>query len=144
MDAADVEDFFAPFAPVRARRMFSGYGVYFGDACFALCVGGDFLIRVDDEAERAALQAAGSRSFAYSRSDGKVIAVSAFWTLPDAALDDEDALKRWCGPALAAARRSAAQKAAAAARRAAKAGDEARAKTPPRRNKAKPRLAARE
>ena len=118
MDKEAVEDFFAPFARIRARRMFSGYGAYVDDACFALIVMGDIWIKTDDETERAALKAAGSQPFAYERSDGRSVSVGAFWKLPDAALDDEDALRRWCAPALAAARRTAAAKALAKARKA--------------------------
>ena len=120
MDKDDVEDFFAPFARVRAKRMFSGHGVYVDDACFALCVMGDIWIKTDSDDGREKLRAAGSRPFAYEKSGGKVVTLNAFWSLPDAALDDEDALKRWCAPALAAARRTAAQKAAAKARKAAR------------------------
>ena len=135
MDAAAVEDFFAPFARVRARRMFSGHGVYVEDACFALCVMGDIWIKTDEDGEREKLEAAGSTPFAYSRPDGRHVVVSAFWKLPDAALDDEDELKRWCAPALEAARRTAAQKAAAKARRAAGPARTAAKKTPTRRPK---------
>ena len=143
MDSIDVEDLFAPFARVRAKRMFSGHGVYVDDACFALCVMGAVWIKTDDEAERAALKAAGSAPFAYEKSGGKLVTANAFWKLPDAALDDEDELKRWCAPALAAARRTAAQKAAAKARKAMKAGaaglPKKQAKTAPvRRDKTPP------
>ena len=120
MEREDVEDFFAPFARVRAKRMFSGHGAYVDDACFALVLIGSIWIKTDDEAERAALTAAGSEPFNYTRPDGRHVVMSAFWRLPDAALDDEDALRRWCAPALAAARRTAAQKAAAKARKVAK------------------------
>jgi len=119
LDAESIEDFFAPFARVRAKRMFSGHGAYVDDACFALCVMGDIWLKTDDETERAALKAAGSRPFQYEKSGGKTVTANAFWKLPDAALDDEDELKRWCRPALEAARRTAAQKAAAKARKAA-------------------------
>ncbi|HMN73768.1 MAG TPA: TfoX/Sxy family protein [Rhodoblastus sp.] len=132
MDAESIEDLFAPFARVRTKRMFSGHGAYVDDACFALCVMGDIWIKTDDEAERAALKAAGSRPFAYEKSGGKVVTANAFWSLPDSALDDEDELRRWCRPALEAARRTAAQKARAKARKAAKAA--------PRRTPAKKRV----
>lgn len=120
MDRQSVEDFFALFARVRAKRMFSGHGVYVDDACFALCVMGDIWIKTDSDDEREKLKAAGSRPFAYEKSGGKVVTLNAFWSLPDAALDDGDELKRWCAPALEAARRTAAQKAVAKARKAAR------------------------
>lgn len=132
MDAESIEDFFAPFARVRARRMFSGHGVYVDDACIALCVLGAIWIKVGDDAERAALTAAGSEPFNYTPPSGGRRVMNAFWKLPDTALDDEDELKRWCRPALAAARRSAAEKALAKARKAAKAAAAPkRARKPP-------------
>ncbi|MFV0281451.1 MAG: TfoX/Sxy family protein [Rhodoblastus sp.] len=132
MDTVSVEDFFAPFARVRARRMFSGHGAYVGDACFALCVMGDIWIKTDREAEREALKAAGSRPFQYEKSGGRIVTINAFWRLPDAALDDEDELKRWCRPALEAARRTAADK----AKTKAKAGRLGQAKLPAGKRKA--------
>ncbi|MEI2736424.1 MAG: TfoX/Sxy family protein [Rhodoblastus sp.] len=131
MDAESVEDFFSPFARVRAKRMFSGHGVYVDDACFALCVIGAIWIKTDNDDERERLKAAGSEPFNYTRPDGRHVVMGAFWKLPDAALDDEDELKRWCGPALAAARRTAAEKALAKARKAAKAGRAKSTKTTP-------------
>lgn len=119
MDSESVEDFFAPFARVRAKRMFSGHGVYVDDACIALCVLGAIWIKTDSDSERAALKAAGSEAFNYQAPDGRVRIMNAFWKLPDAALDDEDELRRWCRPALEAARRTAAEKALKKARKAA-------------------------
>ncbi len=80
----DVEDFFAPFARIRARRMFSGYGAYIDDACFALVIRGAIWIKTDEESERGALTAAGSEPFNYTRPDGRHVVMSAFWRLPDA------------------------------------------------------------
>jgi len=134
MDTESVEDFFAPFARVRAKRMFSGHGVYVDDACIALCVIGSIWIKVDDEVERAALAAAGSEPFNYTPPSGGLRVMNAFWKLPDAALDDEDELRRWCAPALAAARRTAAEKALKKARKAARGAPAAK----PRPKRAKP------
>lgn len=111
MSPTDLEDFFAPFAQITARRMFSGHGVYVGTACFALSAKGGLWLKTEPEME-AALAAVGSVPFSMVREDGKEMTMRAFWRLPDAALDDADELKRWCTPALEAARRSAAAKAA--------------------------------
>jgi DNA transformation protein and related proteins len=119
VDKEAVEDFFAPFARVRAKRMFSGHGVYVDNACIALCVIGAVWIKTDDDLEREKLKAAGSEPFNYTPPDGRRRVMNAFWKLPDAALDDEDELRRWCRPALEAARRTAAVKAQAKARKAA-------------------------
>ena len=137
MDSESVEDFFAPFARVRAKRMFSGHGVYVDDACIALCVLGAIWIKVDDDAERAALAAAASEAFNYMPPSGGRRVMNAFWKLPDAALDDEDELRRWCRPALAAARRTAAEKSLARARKAAKSAAPAKSPRKPRGQSAK-------
>lgn len=118
-----IEDFFAPFAPVLCRRMFSGYGVYVGTACFALVAQGQIWLKAD-EAGAAALAAAGCQPFSMTTADGKTKTMRAFWTLPEAALDDADALRLWCGPALAAAQRTAEAKAEALTRMRARGGRE--------------------
>lgn len=111
MTPTDLEDFFAPFAPVTIRRMFSGHGVYVGAACLAISARGALWLKCAPEME-AALTEAGSRPFSMVGADGREKTMRAFWKLPDAALDDADELRRWCTPALAAAQRTAAAKAA--------------------------------
>lgn len=111
MTPTDLEDLFAPMGAVTCKRMFSGYGVYIGTACFALAAKGQVWIKADSASEPA-LEAAGSQPFSMETPEGVVKTMRAFWSLPDEALDDADALKRWCEPALAAARKSAAEKAA--------------------------------
>jgi DNA transformation protein len=121
MEREDLEDLFAPFARVRLKRMFSGHGVYVEDACIALAVAGGLWLKTD-AAMVPALQEAGSRPFRYTKKQtGKEVTASAFWSMPDEAFDDEDALKKWCAPALVAARRTAAEKAAKKIRAAEKA-----------------------
>lgn len=110
MDEAALIDLFAPFAAVTCKRMFSGYGIYVGNACFALSAQGALWIKVEPAMEEA-LRAAGSEPFSMTRKDGKEVTALSFWRLPDAALDDEAALRRWCTPALAVAQRTAAAKA---------------------------------
>lgn len=114
MDREAVEDFFAPFGRVAVRRMFSGQGVYVDDACFALVLRGTIWMKAD-ASTKAEFVAAGCQPFGYETKT-RAVTVEAFWSLPDEALDDEDALRRWCAVALEAARRTAASKAAAKAR----------------------------
>lgn len=114
MDREAVEDFFAPLGRVAVRRMFSGQGVYVDDACFALVLRGTIWLKAD-AATRARFAEAGCQPFAYETKT-RAVTVEAFWSLPDEALDDEDALRRWCAVALEAARRTAASKAARKAR----------------------------
>lgn len=110
MSPADLEDFFAPVGPVAVRPMFSGHGVYVGTACFAISAFGTIWLKAEP-AHEPAFEAAGCRPFSMTTADGVTKTMRAFWSLPDAALDDPDVLKRWCGPALAAARQAAAAKA---------------------------------
>lgn len=123
MDATAIEDFFAPFARVTVKRMFSGHGVYVGTACFALVAQGSIWIKAT-AAREPQLEAAGARPFSMVAADGTVKTMRAFWSLPDAALDDPDELKRWCQPALIAAQASAAEKADKLRRLRAQAGGE--------------------
>lgn len=104
MDAEAIEDLFSALGPVRTRRMFSGYGVFSGDLCFALSLGGELFLKADAETE-ASFRAAGSVPFSYEQQ-GRMVQV-AFWRLPDAALDDPDIAAEWARLALAAAVRAA-------------------------------------
>lgn len=114
MDREAIEDLFAPFARVAVRRMFSGQGVYVDDACFALVLRGTIWLKADGST-KARFVDARCQPFSYETKT-RAVSVEAFWSLPDEALDDEDALRRWCALALEAARRTAATKAAAKAR----------------------------
>jgi len=104
MNADGLHEVFASVMPVRVRRMFGGHGIYDGEIMFALEQQGEIYLKADAESE-ARFAAAGSEPFVYSRG-AKPFAMS-YWRLPDAALDDEDALREWTMLALAAARRGA-------------------------------------
>ncbi|MGL4975041.1 MAG: TfoX/Sxy family protein, partial [Bosea sp. (in: a-proteobacteria)] len=64
-----------------------------------------------------AFREAGSRPFTYTQ--GEKTAEMPYWLLPEAARDDDDALRAWVRLALQAAERSALAKAAVKPRRAA-------------------------
>ncbi len=87
--------------------MFGGQGIYAGVVMFALEVGGELYLKVDDSTVPA-FQAAGSRPFTYER-DGRVAQMS-YWSLPDGAVDDPEEAARWGRMALDAAMRAAAGK----------------------------------
>jgi DNA transformation protein len=94
--------------PVAVKRMFGGRAVVLDGVTFALEFRGEVYLKADaDSAE--ALEAAGSRQFTYDRR-GRAVSVG-FWTLPEAAHEDPDELRRWALPALEFARRRAAAKA---------------------------------
>jgi DNA transformation protein len=84
--------------------MFGGQGIYAGDLMFALEIGGELYLKIDDNS-LPAFQAAGSRPFTYER-DGRLAQMS-YWRLPDGAVDDPEEAARWGGMALEAAMRAA-------------------------------------
>jgi DNA transformation protein len=107
VDREGLEELFAPYAIVSARRMFGGHGVYLDGLCFALSIGGDVYLKVDAETQ-ADFAAVDSRPFVYS-ARGREVRVG-YWLAPSAAFDDEDELRRWASLAFAAARRAAAKR----------------------------------
>ena len=105
MDPSSIADLFAEFGPVRVRRVFGGHGVYADDVVFALELRGEIFLKADAETD-ALFEAAGSTPFTYARKRGGTTTLP-YWRMPEAAFDDPDELKRWCGIALGAARRAA-------------------------------------
>jgi len=85
----------APLGHIRARRMFSGYGVYLDGVVFALVLRGKLLLRVDDKT-RPDFVKAGMKPFSYTRpSTGKTIRVESYYECPGAVLADGAKLRRW-------------------------------------------------
>ncbi len=97
-----VLELMAPWAAVRARRMFGGYGLYRDTTMFAL-VADDTLYLKADAASRERFVAAGSSPFVYE-GGGHVIEMS-YWRAPDVCLDEPAEMGRWCTLAWEAARR---------------------------------------
>ena len=96
------------FGPVRARRMFGGWGIFHEDLMFALVAQGTLYLKVDDETAPRFI-AAGCPPFTYARRDGARVVMS-YRRAPDETAADPDALRLWAGWALAAARRARARK----------------------------------
>lgn len=90
-------------APVTARGMFGGYGLYLEGVMFALIAYETLYFKVDDE-NREDYLAAETGPFIYNRN-GKLIEMS-YYQLPDAVFEDVEALAEWVQKAHAAARRS--------------------------------------
>lgn len=105
--AAFVRDLLAPFAEgaetVRIRGMFGGFGIFLDDTMFALIADDELYLKVDDETV-AAFEAAGSVAFTYSRAD-KTFQMS-YYSAPDGALEDSEALYPWAERAIGAAKRA--------------------------------------
>jgi DNA transformation protein len=95
---------------VAARRMFGGYGLYCDGVMFALIADDVLYLRADD-ANRPALERAGSEPFAYEANGRR--AIMAYWRAPDAAMESPELMAPWACAALEAAlraRRSAVRK----------------------------------
>jgi DNA transformation protein and related proteins len=104
MDAEDLEALFEPFGSIIVKRMFGGSGIYADGLCFAVESGGEVFLKTDS-LSRADFSAADSAPFTYM-AKGKSRPTS-YWSLPTAAHEDNDELRRWAGMGLEAARRSA-------------------------------------
>jgi DNA transformation protein len=89
-------------APVSARAMFGGVGLYSGGLFFALIDDDTLFFKVDD-ASRPSYQAAGMKAFDPFKN-GK--AMEGYYELPGEVLEDEEELGAWMRGALALAARA--------------------------------------
>ena len=96
-----------PWAPVAARRMFSGHGLFRGGTMFALIHADALYFRTDAE-NRGDFAAAGMEPFRYDRG-GRAVALG-YHAVPADILDEADRLAAWAEKAYAAALRRAAKR----------------------------------
>lgn len=89
---------------LRARRMFSGAGLYCGDLFFALIHAGVLYLKVDDQT-RARYTRRRLKPFA-PRGERSM----SYYPVPAAILEDADALLVWAREAVEVAERAAAAK----------------------------------
>lgn len=97
-----VIEMMAPWAVVRARRMFGGYGLYREATMFALVTDETLYLKAD-ELNRDRFIAARSSPFVYE-GGGRRIEMS-YWRAPDECLDEPAQMAEWCKLAWEAARR---------------------------------------
>lgn len=93
---------FQRFAPVTARAMFGGYGLYAEGLMFALIADEQIYLKADGQ-NQAMFMEAGSTPFIYDRKEKWV--VMSYYLLPQSILDDMDQLRVWLEAAINAARR---------------------------------------
>lgn len=104
MDPESIEDLFSSFGPVRIKRMFGGLGIFADGLMFALILD-DVLHFKADEALAVEFAALGCRPFTYERA-GRVVNLG-YWSVPEVALDDPEALAGWARRAFTVARAAA-------------------------------------
>jgi DNA transformation protein len=108
VDAEALKALFEPFGPVTVKRMFGGSGIYAEGMCFAIEADGEIFLKTDS-LSRAVFSATDSAPFTYM-AKGKSRPTS-YWSLPTAAHEEGDELRRWATMGLEAARRAAAGRA---------------------------------
>jgi len=109
-----VLEMLVPLGPVRARRMFGGYGLYCGDLFFGI-IANDALYLKTDDANRPDYERAGTEPFRYSRLTGR--ATLNFHRAPEEALESPHVMLPWAKSALACALRARAERMSAEPRR---------------------------
>jgi DNA transformation protein and related proteins len=108
VDAEGLKALFEPFGAVTVRRMFRGWGIYAEGMCFAIESKGEIFLKTDS-LSLPSFSTADSAPFTYV-AKGKSRPTS-YWSLPTAAHEYDDELRRWAGMGLEAARRVAAARA---------------------------------
>lgn len=82
-----------PHGPIKARAMFGGYGIYYGDVMFALIADNELYFRVDQESEKAFIEYS-SKRFVYDGMKNKAVSLP-YFTLPEEILESYTELPRW-------------------------------------------------
>jgi DNA transformation protein len=101
MDRATAAELFSAFGAVDVRRMFSGFGIYADDVCFALYLRGEFYLKADETTIPRFL-AEGSEHFSYS-TRAKTVSVKSWWRMPIRLYDEPEELADWARQAVAVA-----------------------------------------
>lgn len=102
-----VVELMAGWAPVSARRMFGGHGLYREGLMFAL-IAEDQLYFKTDAANVVQFERAGSRPFVYESKERTV--QMSYWSAPEGSLESPAEMREWCQSAYAAALRAHAAK----------------------------------
>jgi DNA transformation protein len=104
MTLPEIEDMFAGLGHVAIRRMFGGKGVYHQGLIVAVELRGEMMLK-GDAVSAPELEAAGARRWTYEGRAGKLVQMP-YWTVPDDAWDDPEAMAHWTALAYAAALRA--------------------------------------
>ncbi|MBI5430968.1 MAG: TfoX/Sxy family protein [Nitrosomonadales bacterium] len=96
------------WAPVSARRMFGGHGLYREGLMFALIVDDELFFKTDRD-NVTQFERAGSHPFVYV-SQSRTVQMS-YWSAPEGSLESTAEMSDWCQSAYGAALRAQAGKA---------------------------------
>jgi DNA transformation protein len=96
-----VLDLLSDLAPLEAKGMFGGVGIYQSGLMFALIFGDSLYLKADSETE-ARFEAAGSGPFSFQMKDGRTGHLR-YWRLPEDAAEDRAAASDWARLALQSA-----------------------------------------
>lgn len=91
-------------APLKARRMFGGWGISWDGLSIAIVADGRFYLKTDAQTQ-AQFREAGCAPFTYE-AKGKRMEMS-YWTPPDEAMDAAHLMTPWARRAIEAALRAA-------------------------------------
>lgn len=99
-----VVELMATWAPVSARKMFGGYGLYREGLMLALVAGDELFFKTDAD-NVAQFERAGSHPFVYQGGRNRIVQMS-YWSAPAASLDSPAEMSEWCQSAYGAALRA--------------------------------------
>ncbi len=86
-------DVLSPVGNVTAKRMFSGFGVFYRDVMFLLCIDDVVYLKVGDS-NLASFEEYGCEPFSYMRKNIRR-SMKSYYQVPDFVLDDETELLSW-------------------------------------------------
>ena len=102
-----LQEVFASFGPIRARKMFGGYGIYHDGVMFAL-VADDTLYLKADADTRDRFLTRGLDVFKYNKN-GKTVSMS-YYLAPEVIMEDPEMARDWARQAYAVALRAKASR----------------------------------
>lgn len=109
-----LEEVFALFGPVHARRMFGGHGIYHQDLMFGLVADDVLYLKVDKDSLPAFAEQ-GLQAFEYEKN-GKKMKMS-YYMAPEEIFDEPEKAREWAVRAFEAALRGKKPKAKTKAQR---------------------------
>lgn len=98
-----LHEVFELFGPIRARKMFSGYGIYHNGLMFGLVAGDTLYLKADAE-NASHFEKEGLGSFAYGK-DGRVVKMS-YYRAPAGIMEDREEAAMWARRSFEAALRA--------------------------------------